>query len=678
MPSFQSSADSLAALQRAVVLSLALLTPPAELTVSEWADLNARLPPEGASEPGQWSTDRAPYQRGMMDVANEPGIETAVYMIAAQCGKTASMLNTLFYFVSHAPSPILWVMPTKTLAEDLSKERIDTAIRDTPALAPLFGKSKTRSSGATILKKKFPGGFIALAGANAPSTLASRPARVLICDEVDDFPASSGTKGDPITIADARTTNFWNRFKVYASTPSIKGASRIEKLLANSDMRVYMVACPHCHTYQELVWESLKWPGPNSNSGATRHEPSRCYYVCVQGCEILEADKPDMLRDRDVEFPAYWHKTNPGGGDGHTAGFTLSVLYSPWKTWESLIGDWLKAYKNPQQRKAFINTRLARTYEAFGETVDDTALMKRRGVYEAEVPAGALVLTLGVDVQADRIEAELVGWGADGQSWSIDYFILRGNPAMAEAWLPVDELLQRTWLHASGARLRIACAFIDSGYHTAQVYKFCRPRQVRRVFASKGMAGPAVPLTRPRAQRAHKSRVELRIVGIDTAKEALYANLKVEEIGPSYCHFPSAYKNEQGTVVPRNTYDRDYFAQLTAEKLVSEMDGMTPVRKWVKKQERNEALDCRVYAMAALDDLNIRDWTKLAANLQQMAAHFKQTPPAGDPRSVPDAPPEAITQTPEISAGDIPILTGAKKKGARLAAKTSWAGEWDR
>jgi phage terminase large subunit GpA-like protein len=676
MPSFQSSAESLAALGRAVALSLSLLTPPAELTVSEWADLNARLPPEGASEPGQWSTDRAPYQREMMDCANEPGIESAVYMIAAQCGKTASELNMLWYFVAHAPSPILWVMPTKTLAEDLSKERIATAIRDTPALAPLFGSSKTRQSNATILKKKFPGGFLALAGANAPSTLASRPARILFCDEVDDFPASSGTKGDPITIADARTTNFWNRFKAYSSTPGIKGSSRIEKLLANSDMRVYEVQCPHCGTYQEFVWESLKWPGPNSGGSATKHEPSKCYYVCVQGCEILEVEKPDMIRDAKAGGTARWRKTNPGGGDGKTAGFSLSVLYSPWKTWESLIGDWLKAYKNPQQRKAFINTRLARTYEAFGESVDDTTLMKRRGIYAAEVPAGALVLTCGIDVQADRIEGEVVGWGRDGQSWSIDYFIFRGNPAMAEAWAPVDELLQRTFLHESGARLRIACGFIDSGYHTAQVYKFCRPRQVRRVFASKGMAGPAVPLTRPRAKRAHTSRVELRIVGIDTAKEALYANLKVEEIGPAYCHFPSGYRNEQGAVIERKTYDRDYFGQLTAEKLVSEMDGMTPVRKWVKKQERNEALDCRVLAMAALDDLNIRarDWDAIAGNLQKAAGK----PSVGDTRDVSASPPETVPLAPDVPADGIPIITGVRKKGSTLAKPTSWAGDWDR
>lgn len=664
MSSFPSSPGSLSALGVAVAGALRSLLPPAELTVSQWADRYARLPREGSPEPGQWRTDRAPYQREMMDVVNEPGVETVVFMIASQCGKTACMLNILWYFVEHDPSPILFVMPTEKNAKDISKERIATAIRDTPALTELFGATRTRDSGNTVLNKSFPGGFLALAGANAPRGLASRPARILKMDEVDGYPASAGTEGDPITIAEARTTNFWNRRKVFASTPSIKGASRIEKLEDGSDKRRYQVPCPHCGTFQTLEWESLKWP-----KTAGRPEPEKCYYVCVHGCEILEIEKPDMLR------AGHWVKTNPGGGDGKTAGFQLSALYSPWITWTDLVNAWLKAHRNPKQRQAFINTKLGRTYEIFGESVDDGELMKRRTLYEAEVPAGALVLTCGIDVQADRIEGEIVGWGKEDESWSIDYFILPGNPATPEIWKQVDELLKGRYRHESGAWLHIACAFVDSGYHSAMVYKFCRPRQVRRVFACKGQSGPAVPLTKPRGKRTHKSRVELRMVGIDTAKESLYANLKVEIIGPSFCHFPAGYKDERGATVERRKYDRDYFEQLTAEKLITEMDGMTPVRKWVKKRERNEALDCRVYAMAALDDLAIRNWEKLAVNLQAYARTLKVTAPAGE--EMPAAAP-AETPAAEVPADGIPVITGAPKKARPQPPKTSWAGSWDK
>jgi phage terminase large subunit GpA-like protein len=660
MPSpFASSVESLKALALAVRSALQIFIPPPELTVSQWADLHARLPREGSPEPGQWRTDRAPYQREMMDVVNEPGIQTIVYMLASQLGKTASFLNVLWYFIAHDPSPILFVMPSEKNAKDISRERIATAIRDTPLLTDLFGNPKTRDAGNTVLNKKFPGGFLALAGANAPRGLASRPIRILAMDEVDGYPASAGTEGDPIGIAEARTTNFWNRVKLFSSTPGIKNASRIEKLESLSDQRRYNVPCPHCGTFQTLEWESLKWPSPKS--GAAKPEPEKCYYVCVSGCEILEVEKPDMLR------AGHWVKTNPGGGDGKTAGFQLSAIYSPWITWPELIEAWLKAYKHPKQRQAFINTKLGRTYEVAGESVDDGSLMKRRIVYEAEVPAAALVLTCGMDVQANRVECEIVGWGKDDQSWSIDYLIFPGNPALPEFWAEIRLMLTgRKFRHASGARLGIACTFIDSGYHAAMVYKFCRPLQVKRIFACKGQAGPAVPLTKPRANRTHKSRVDLRIVGVDTAKESLYANLKVESIGPGFCHYPSGFLNEQGATVERRTYDRDYFGQVTSEKLVTEMDGMTPVRRWEKKQERNEALDCRVYAMAALDDLNIKDWEKLAANLASLADAPIKTPAAVAPPA------------PEVPDDGILTITGKPKPVRKEGPKTSWAGSWDR
>jgi phage terminase large subunit GpA-like protein len=661
VPNFRSSPESIASLEQSIRGGLQLLIPPAELTVSQWADAYAMLPREGSPEPGQWRTDRAPYQREMMDVVNDPAIETVVYMVAAQLGKTAGFLNTIFYFAHQDPSPILLVMPTEKIAEDLSKERIATAIRDTPALTPLFGSPRSRDSNNTLLNKQFPGGFLAMAGANSPRTMASRPARIVAGDEVDGFPASAGTEGDPVMLMEARCSNFWNKKKLYSSTPTIKNASRIEKLYGESDMRRYLVPCPHCGVFQTIEWESLKWP--SQKTGSAKPEPSKCYYVCVSGCEILEDEKPDMLRG------GHWEKQNPGGGDGKTAGFQLSVLYSPWKSWSSVIHDWLKSYKHHEQRKAFWNTRLGRTFEVVGESVDDAQLMRRRIVYDAEVPAGALVLTAGIDVQADRVEGEIVAWGKDDQSWSIDYFIERGNPAMPDLWVKVDEQLKRRFRHASGARLHIASVFVDSGYHSNQVYKFCRPRQVRRVFACKGVAGPAVPLTKPRGKRTHKARVDLRLVGIDTAKESLYANLKVTEIGPGFCHFPSGYLNEQGVTVELKTYDKDYFEQLTAEKLITEMDGMTPVRKWVKKRERNEALDCRVYAMAALDDLNIRNWDKLEKNLKMMV---ERAPDA--PKPVAESPAAVV----EVPDDGIPVITGPVKKGRPNQPRSSWAGSWDK
>jgi phage terminase large subunit GpA-like protein len=661
MTAFLSSPESTAALHSGISAGLRLFTPPPSLLVSEWADTYVRLPRESSPEPGPWVTDRAVYQREMMDVANDPAIETVVYMIASQCGKTACELNILGYFAHQDPSPILFVLPSEQIAEDVSKERIAPMIRDTPVLRPLFGTPKAKESGNTLLKKQFPGGFLALAGSNAPRGLASRPVRILIGDEIDGYPASAGSEGDPITLAEARTTNFWNRKRFYSSTPSIKNASRIEKLEEQSDRRRFHVPCPHCGDFQTLEWESLKWPSPRT--GAAKHNPGACYYVCINGCEILELEKLDMIRN------GHWVKTNPGGGDGKTAGFQLSALYSPWKSWSDIIEDWLKAHKKPQERKAFWNTRLGRTYEILGDTVDYEEVASRRIRYPAEVPAGALVLTAGFDVQTDRIEMEVVGWGKDEESWSIEYRIFKGSPGMPEIWNEIDAALKKLYLHESGVQVRIVCAYIDSGYHTKQVYRFCKPRQLKRIYACKGQSGIGVPLNKPRPQRrTHAMRVDLRLVGIDAAKESLYERLKLKEVGAGYCHFPTGYVDRQGVFQERREYDAEYFEQLTSEKLVSEMQGMTPVRKWQKKRERNEALDCRVYAMAALDDLQ-PDWARIAKSFEA-----RKDKVGSEPKPQPEA---AIAPVTPVEATGIPIILPKHTKPQAEARKpNSWVNSW--
>jgi phage terminase large subunit GpA-like protein len=598
-----SNSASLAALCTVVHTGLALMAPPPKLTISQWSDKYVILPRSEASEPGPWRTDRAPYLREMMDCLNDPKVETAVYMVASQLGKTASLMNTAFYFAHNDPSPILLVMPTKEQVESLSKERIAPRIEAAPALATVFAENKSRSAGNTVTNKTFPGGYLAMVGANVPRDLASRSCRVILASEVDGMSASVGVEGDPIGLMTARATNFWNRVKVFESTPTNKGASRIEALEATGDQRRYFVPCPHCDTMQTLEFERLQWPGKDDEK-RKRHEVENCYYVCVEGCVIDESDKTAMLRR------GQWRKTNLNPEDPKCASFQLSTMYSPWFKWPEMAQEFVKAGKNEKLLKVFTNTRLGRTFEVTGETADDKSLLRRRVVYPARVPAGALVLTCGVDVQGDRIEYEIVGWGEHERSWSIDYGVLRGNPAMPDLWKELDErVLRARYRHASGAMLRIPRVFVDSGngMHTKRIYWFCRPRKVRGVYACKGQGGPG-PIIRPRGQG------EARMVSVDTAKEAIYSNLREEDGGTGYCSFPSGYMDEFGLKQPLFVYDKEYFEQLTGEQLVTEMDGMTPVRKWVKKRPRNEALDCRVYAMAALEDLNV-DWKKLAKSM---------------------------------------------------------------
>ena len=355
----------------------------------------------------------------------------------------------------------------------------------------------TRASPAVNLK---------LAGANSPRDLAGRNRRIVYGDEVDGFPLSVGKEGDAITLMEARTTNYWNRLKLYSSTPTITNASRIEKLYQQSDMRKFFMPCPHCGHLQTLEFENLCWPGKGKENA--RQVAEDCYFVCTgSACVITEADKPAMVR------AGRWVKTNPDPIDPKMAGFQMSVFPSPWKKWSEVVTDFLKCEGKPSLLQVFYNTRLGRTYEVTGETVDDKSLLKRRIVYEARVPAGALVLTAGIDVQGNRIECEVVGWGENERSWSIDYFILRGDPAMPPLWQELDErILRAKYRHASGAMMSIQRAFVDSGdgNHTQRIYKFLPSPPGARRLRLQGRRRPRpdahpAPRSEPRASRQCRS-----------------------------------------------------------------------------------------------------------------------------------------------------------------------------
>ncbi|MFL6437473.1 MAG: phage terminase large subunit family protein [Terriglobales bacterium] len=574
------------------------LRPPPRWSVSQWADQSPRyLSPESSAEPGPWSTARAPFQRDIMDAINDPTIETVVIMSSAQIGKTEIINNLLGYFIDQDPSPVLVVMPTLEIAHAWSKDRLSPMLRDTPCLRGRVKEAKAKVSNNTMLHKKFPGGHLTIAGANSPSSLASRPIRIVCCDEVDKYPPSAGAEGDPVNLAFKRTTTFWNRRHIMVSTPTIKGASRIESAYESSDQRHFNVPCPHCNSVQVLKWRNVTWP--------TGH-PEEAIYACEHcGVELTDADKPEMLR-RGV-----WVAEKPGSS---TAGFHVNELYSPWVTWPQMAKAFLEAKKLPETLKTWINTSLGETWEQEGESVDDGTLFGRREEYAAQVPQNAIVLTAGIDVQEDRLEVEVVAWGISEECWSVDYHTFRGNPAMPDVWSELDEYLSRTFEHESGVGLRIACALVDSGgHHTKQVYAFCRRRQTRRIYACKGFAGAGKPLA-GRPTKGNQIGALLFPVGVDTAKELIYSRLRLTEFGPGFCHFPEKHE-----------YDREYFSQLTAEKLKTKYKNGFPTKYWEKTRPRNEALDCRVYAMAALDALK-PNLPKIAESLAARANDLHKKP----------------------------------------------------
>ena len=556
---------------------------PPVLTVSEWADRERKLSAESSAEPGQWITARNEPMRGVMDAVSDPTITTVVVMSSAQVGKTETLSNIVGFHVDQDPAPMLLLQPTLEMGEAYSKDRLAPMVRDTPALKGKIKDPRSRDSGNTLLHKTFPGGHITIAGANSPSSLASRPIRVVLADEVDRYPPSAGTEGDPVSLARKRSTTFWNRKTILCSTPTVKGISRIEAEFELSDKRRYHVCCPDCSHEQHLAWSQVKWP---------EGEPEKAEYVCEECGSVWSDSKRWALLRK-----GRWIATGAFSG---TAGFHLNEIYSPWVKLGDMARSFVAAKRSPETLKTWVNTSLGETWEETGETVNQNALMQRCEAWGNEAPSDVLVVSCGVDVQDDRFEIERVGWASGEESWSLDYHIIYADPSSPNAWTELDDYLLTPTKTSDGRVLPVSAAAIDSGgHHTQAVYAFVKERARRRVNAIKGMAGSGRPIWPKRASKNNKGRINLFLVGVDTAKDSVYSRLRITEPGPGYCHFPEGR-------------DPAWFEQLTAETVVTKYIKGFPTRVWQKRPSvRNEALDCRVYAYAALLSTN-PVWARLA------------------------------------------------------------------
>lgn len=551
--------------------------PPPDLTVSQWADEFLYLSPEESAEAGKYRVERAPYQREMLDAVSDPDITEIVYCTSSQIGKTLIAKAILGYHIHQDPGPILVLQPNKEVAEAFSKDRLATMIRDSPALRGLIADPKSRSSGNTILHKNFPGGHISMIGANAPSGLASRPIRIVVADEVDRYPESAGTEGDPLFLARQRTATYWNRKFVMASTPTIEGVSRIWRAFEKSDQRHYYLPCPHCGEFHLLKWPNITWDDADASSARA---------VCpVCGSVYQNPDKLKMLHAGE------WRKH---GKSHKTAGFHISALYSPWQTFADIVQEFLDKKDTAETLKTFVNLQLGEPWEdRTGEKLDESALMARRERW-SDVPDDVLIVTAGVDVQNDRLEASMVGWTALEQARVLHHIVMPGPPGEPAIWDELDQLLLRPLITENGRTLPIAAACIDSGgHHTQSVYRFCEDRIGRKVLAIAGRSGARPIWPTKLSARKLRNGSRLHLVGVDTAKDALHAALAVKQPDrQKYISFSSELQDE-------------YFKQLVSERRVTKPNkaGM-PVRTWIKKAgARNEALDCLVYAFAALKAL---------------------------------------------------------------------------
>lgn len=591
------------------------LRPDPILTVSQWADKYRLLSSKGSAEPGEYHTSRVPYLREIMDsLSVTDPCDLVVAMKGAQLGFSEAGFNWMGYVIDCVPGPMLIVQPTTEMSDRNVRQKIDPMIETCPTLAAKVPAKRSRDGGNNLKNKEFPNGFVIFGSANSSASLRSSSVRYLMLDEVDEYEIDLGNQGDPIGLAKARTRAFGGKKKIYApSTPTVEGKSRIADLFERSDQRWYYVPCPHCQQKQILQFEKLRWR--KSEDG--KHLPDTVVYVCEHcACEIPEYHKTDMLAAGE------WIAHNPGH---KVRGFHLSALYSPigMLSWVEIAEMWLDAQGNAAKLKEFTNTVLGQTWKERGEAPEWRRLYDRREHYGiGTVPANGLVIFAGADVQKDRIEVEIVAYGRNMESWSVDYRVLPGNTDTpdGDAFKLLDKLLGETFDHEHGSRLPIRKLAIDSGYNTNTVYAWVRKQQQNRVISVDGQESSATLVGIPKARDVKTSgkRIARGVkswpVGTDMAKTELYGWLRhdtpTEEAGGiypfGYCHFPE--------------YSEEFFRMLTAEQKIVRLVRGFRRYLWEKTRERNEALDCRVYARAAsyvegIDRWKDQQWDELAAEI---------------------------------------------------------------
>ena len=598
----QAKRRGAARLNKAMRKVLAGMTPPDDLTVTQWAEAKRRLSAESAAEPGPWRTERTPYLREPMDAFTDPKVRHIVMVAASQVGKSEFLNNCIGYIIDEDPGSILFIHPTTIDAQEYSKLRIAPMLRDSPALRQKIAAPKSRDSHNTILQKAYPGGILTMCGSTEAHALASKPIRYVFGDERDRWATSAGNEGDPWDLAMARQTTFYNAKAVEVSTTTIKNASAIEAAYYTGTMERWNSKCPHCGEYHEIRWSDIRFEYDEIIvSHKKTYKVKKVYYTCP-GCGCISTEA-EMKR-----APAKWIAENPEAYGQGTRSFWLNAFVSQWASWESIVLKYLNALGSTKKMQVVFNTCFGEPWEDRGDIEDEDSLLARREDYgkdkngePVELPPGVLVLTAGVDTQDDRMEYEIVGHGFFGETWGIEKGIVMGRPDDDATWNKLDEVVfDRVMRFENGVGLRVSMSFVDEGGHfTQSVRAQCNARISKKVFCIKGMPGQDKPyISPPKKQKIFVNQIAVGTcwqyqLGVDSGKEIIMDNLRVQTPGQKYCHFPK-----------RDDYGRAYFAGLLSETKVYDPNKKQPWSwKKIPGHERNEPLDCRNYALAAFKAL---------------------------------------------------------------------------
>ena len=555
------------------------------MTVSQWAD-TYRMFPSDSPEPGRYSTARVPYFKAVMDAFTQPEVRRIAVKSSSQCGKSEVLLNVVGRTAYLDPANILIIQPTLSDAEDFSKVRLSKMIADTKVLTPLFyDKLKSRDPNQTILSKFYRGGRVLLVGSNSPSGLASRPIKILLCDEVDRYVPTS--EGDAIDLAAKRTSNYFDARIALFSTPTTKGASRIDIEYELGTQEEWRHQCPncgewHCLSHVDMVTDhNVVKDDAGNRTVIVRAVKWRCPQC---GFEFAERD---MRRTAQAYFAQ-----NPDALSNGVRSFFINGFSSPWLKWCDIMREWLEAQGQPTREAVVMNTRFGQSYEVRGVFENETVFLKRLEPYESEVPAQVLLLTAGVDVQGNRLEYLVTGWGEGFECWCIERGLINGDAGQVSTWNGLDEVLNKTRQTGDGRRLQIAWTFVDSGFSTNNVYDYCR--RTRNRFAIKGKVLFGAPLVHV-TNYNKDAGIYLTTLNVNEGKDELYSRLGLTE-GAGRIHFGA--EGWRG-------FDEVFFRQLLAEQKVYKRSGGVSYQTYekVSRNSRNEAIDMLVYALAVARSL---------------------------------------------------------------------------
>lgn len=637
--------DNPEAIAKAVKSALRLLLPPPDMLPSEWAERNVRIP-VGNAVPGLIRFDNAPYQREPLDMMVNPDCYRITMMWSAQSGKTQVALCGQGYHIAMRPMSQMMMQPSQTDLQVWLNSKFNPMVDANPEIRDRMATPRGRDGVNNSSMKSYPGGFMMFAWSGSPKTMRGRSAPLIIADEVDGYDGTG--EGHPVSLLWQRAATFGDQRKlVEISTPTIKGASYIEAAFEAGDRRRFWVPCQHCGEHQVLAWERVVWDGRDDPTGPQR--PGTAKYAC-EHCGALMSDGERKAAIRAGE----WRAEMPFAGH---ASYHINEMYSTFRRLQDIVQSYLDRVAT-DDLQTFVNVTLAQTWEETGEQADTDSLMSRAEEFRAQVPAGGLVLTAGVDMQQDRLELEVVAWGHGEESWSVDYMVLWGDPLQHDVWDELEEVLSSAWQHESGAQLQITATCVDTGGtggYTQAAYEWLRGKTGRRIFGTKGVSGWGRPVvSAPSRKQSGKTarKVDLFLVGVDEAKLTVMRRFAVQAPGPGYCHVPK----DRGA---------EWYQQIAAEKLVTRHVKGAPVREWHQIRDRNEAFDCRVLAFAALKIAN-PSFKRAAENLEgKHAAPHKRPTKKAEP---------VAEQLPEEHPADAPVLR--PRRNVTIRPKRNWVNNW--